>query len=152
MKNKVIAFGTFDYLHAGHESYLQQAKALGDHLTVVIARDTTVKKIKGSPPDHSERKRLKTIKNLPYVDKVILGTREDKFKAIRQNKPDIIALGYDQFIFTQQLKGLIIRNKLNTKIIRLEPYKPEINKSSIIKKQKCAATANPANQPQPQEA
>ena len=136
-KIKVLAFGTFDYLHEGHESYLQQAKELGNYLMVVVAKDETVRKIKGSPPDNTERKRQKALKALPYVDKVISGNRGDKFKAIKQYKPDIIALGYDQFVFTHQLKGILIQNKLNTEIVRLKPFKPDILKSSIIKKQKC---------------
>jgi len=137
---KVITFGTFDYLHAGHESYLRQAKENGDYLIVVVARDKTVRSIKGALPDKPERKRLKAIKSLPYVDKAILGNKDDKFKLIRQLKPDIIALGYDQFVFTYELEKLLIRNKLNTRIVRLKPYMPEINKSSIIK-QKCNSQA-----------
>lgn len=128
-----MAFGTFDYFHAGHESYLKQAKALGNHLTVVIARDDTVKHIKGHIPDTPEKKRLKAVKTLPFVDKAILGNRSDKFKIIKKYKPDIIALGYDQFVFTYQLKTLLIKYKINSRIVRLEPFKPEINKSSIIK-------------------
>ncbi len=134
-KIKVIAFGTFDYFHAGHENYLKQALALGDELVVVVARDETVKRIKGEKPDHSQRKRLKVIKSLPFVTKAVIGNREDKFKVIKQFKPDIIALGYDQFVFTYQLNKILIQNKMNTKIVRLKPFKPEINKSSIIKKQ-----------------
>lgn len=140
MKKKVMAFGTFDYLHAGHESYLRQAKEQGDYLIVVVGRDDTVKKVKGENPDNRERKRLKAIKSLEYVDKAVLGSHTDRFKQIIKHKPDVIALGYDQFVFTHQLKGLLIRNKLNTEIVRLKPYKPEINKSSIIK-QKCSQVA-----------
>ena len=36
---KVMAVGVFDLLHAGHLHYLEQAKSLGDHLTVVVAHD-----------------------------------------------------------------------------------------------------------------
>jgi len=160
---KILAFGTFDYFHAGHESYLKQASKLGTEqgghkaspstnepfceakhqLIVVVARDTTVQRIKGKKPDHSQRQRLKHIKSLKYVTKAVLGNREDKFKVVRQHKPDIIALGYDQFVFTYQLKKVLIQNKLNTKIVRLEPFQPEINKSSIIKtKNRVVATVD----------
>ncbi len=40
---KVMAVGVFDLLHAGHLHYLEQAKSLGDHLTVVVAHDDTVR-------------------------------------------------------------------------------------------------------------
>lgn len=136
---RVLAFGTFDYFHAGHESYLKQAAELGDQLIVIIARDETVQRIKGQKPDHSQKKRLKVVKSLPYVYKAAIGNRSDKFKVIKQFKPDIIALGYDQFVFTYQLKKILIANSMDTKIVRLKPFKPEINKSSIIKTQKCTA-------------
>ena len=129
----VMTFGTFDFFHAGHESYLKQAKQLGTNLIVIIARDKTVKQIKGNYPSQKEKERLKEIKKRNIADKIILGDHKDKYKVIKKYKPEIIALGYDQFAFTQQLKKIIINNNLNTKIIRLNPHKPEIYKSSIIK-------------------
>ncbi len=134
MKKKVMTFGTFDYLHAGHENYLKEARALGDQLIVIVARDRTAESIRGKRPDHSERKRLAAIKALPYVDKALLGDLEDKYKVIKKVKPYIIALGYDQFIFTQQLNRLLIDLKLNTIVMRLKPYHPEMYKSSLIKR------------------
>ena len=41
---RVMAVGVFDLLHAGHLHYMEQAKSLGDHLTVVVAHDDTVRK------------------------------------------------------------------------------------------------------------
>lgn len=131
---KVITFGTFDHFHAGHESYLKQAKELGDFLIVVIARDKTVKRIKGKLSSHSERERLAAVKESGLADKILLGSTGDKYEVILKHKPDVIALGYDQFAFTFRLNKLIIDNKLNTKIVRLKPYKPNVYKTSIIKK------------------
>jgi len=134
-----MAFGTFDYLHAGHENYLKEARALGDQLIVVVARDRTAKSIRGQAPDHSEKARLNTIKALSFVDKVILGDHEDKYRVIRKQKPHVIALGYDQFVFTQQLRRLLIDLKLDTIVTRLKPYHPEMYKSSLIRDQVTAA-------------
>lgn len=132
-KKKVMVFGTFDYFHAGHENLFEQAKKLGDYLIVIVARDETVKTIKGENPKYSEKKRLKTVEKHPLVDKAILGEIENKYKVIQKWKPDIIALGYDQFVFTYRLEKIIIDAKLNTEIHRLNPYKPEIFKSSLMK-------------------
>lgn len=129
-----MAFGTFDYLHAGHEHYLKEARELGDELIVVIARDRTAESIRGKRPDHSERKRAAKLKALPHVTKVILGDLEDKYRVIRKHKPHVIALGYDQFVFTQQLNRTIIDLKLDTVVTRLAAYKPEMYKSSLIKR------------------
>lgn len=133
-KRTVMAFGTFDYFHEGHENYLKQAKALGEHLIVIISRDRTVKQIKGRYPDYPERQRARVIRESNIADKVVLGYHGDKHKVLRKYRPDIIALGYDQFIFTQKLKKTLIDLKLDATIKRLDAYFPQIYKSSIIKK------------------
>jgi len=130
----VMAFGTFDYIHAGHENYLKKAKELGDYLIVIIARDETVKSVKGEFPHHSEKKRVNNLKNTGIPDKVMLGNAGDKHKVITKFKPKIIALGYDQYVFTQKLEKTLIDHGLDTEIIRLEPYFPQIYKTSLIKK------------------
>ena len=44
-----MIFGTFDLLHPGHFFVLEEAAKRGD-VTVVVARDSTVKRIKNRPP------------------------------------------------------------------------------------------------------
>ncbi len=135
-KNTVMAFGTFDYFHEGHENYLKQAKALGEYLIVVISRDRTVKQIKGEAPDHSERQRAKSVQQSGLVDKVVLGSHGDKHKVLAKYRPDFIALGYDQVVFTQKLEKTLSDLKLNARIKRLDAHFPQIFKSSLIKKEK----------------
>ncbi len=129
----VMAFGTFDFLHAGHENFLKQAKKLGSEILVVIARDNTVRSVKSRNPVNSERKRLRNLRQTGWVDKVILGNSGDKHKVILQNKPDIIALGYDQYVFTQTLQKTLIDHNLDSEIIRLDAYFPQVYKSSLIR-------------------
>jgi FAD synthetase len=130
---KVITFGTFDLFHPGHISYLKQAKKLGDHLTVIIARDQTVKEVKGFHPHDSEEIRLKNVENSQLANTVILGSISDKYQVLLDHKPNIIALGYDQQAFTENLKQFIINNDLTIQIVRLESYFPEKYKSSHLK-------------------
>ena len=134
----IMLFGTFDHLHAGHENLFTQAKALAKRLqnpltVAIVARDKTVAQIKGKKPENSEKDRVKNLEETNWTDLVLLGEKTDKYKAIRKHRPSIIALGYDQFAFTQQLEKLIIDLNLDAKIVRLNPYKPEIYKSSLIK-------------------
>ena len=131
----VMAFGTFDLLHPGHINFLNQAKKF-DQLIIVIGRDRTVKQIKGKLPKHTEKQRLEAIKHLKLADKVLLGSLTDKYAAIKKYRPDIIALGYDQKYFTERLKQKLKKLRLNTKVIRLKPFKPEKYKTSIIKNAK----------------
>lgn len=135
---KVLAFGTFDILHPGHENYLKQAKTLGDFLVVVVARDETVKKIKGKEPENPEDIRLTNVQNLKIADLVVLGhLGNDHYKIIEEIKPDIMALGYDQNNFiTENLEKELKRRNLNCQIFRLKPFHPEKYKTSLLKKKK----------------
>lgn len=132
-KKLVMVFGTFDYLHAGHENLFKQARTLGHEIIAIIGRDKTVKAIKGALPDHNEKERLKDLKETGWADKVVLGDEKDKMKVIKIYRPDVIALGYDQFAFTYGIKKLLIELKIDTEIVRLQPYSPDLYKSSIIK-------------------
>lgn len=133
----VMAFGTFDLLHPGHEFFLRQAKKYGDLLIVVIARDSTVKKLKGDLPHQNEKQRLKAVLSLNLADKAVLGDKEiDKHGAIKKYRPDIICVGYDQSYSIDGLEKLFKKIKLKTKIIRLKPFKPNLYKTSIIKNEK----------------
>jgi len=129
---KVLAFGTFDIFHPGHEYYLKEAKKYGNELQVVIARDATVKRVKGKYPVNSEGDRLNIIRSLDYVDKVVLGDKKDVYTVIVKLEPDVICLGYDQKAFTDNLKEKLIQKGLNPRIVRLEGFKPEVYKSSKL--------------------
>ena len=139
----VMAFGTFDYFHAGHENYLKQAKALGDTLVAVIARDATTTKVKSQKPTFPEKKRLRDVAGCKHVDKAVLGNQDDKYKIIKKIRPNVIALGYDQFAFTYGLEKFFIQEKMNAQIIRLLPFEPQTFKSSLIKK---SETTTPCDQ------
>ena len=94
---KVMAVGVFDLLHAGHLHYLEQAKSLGDYLTVVVAHDDTVRMRKHEPvTNHDLRKRM--VEGLKPVDEAIIGNSPEVsiFEILPVVNPDIIALGYDQ--------------------------------------------------------
>ncbi len=131
---KVLAFGTFDIFHPGHEFYLKKAKSLGDMLYVIISRDETVKKVKGQFPDFDEKKRQAKISYLNYVDKAILGNNgEDKLKLIEDINPDVICLGYDQNFFTESLKEELEKRGVYPEIVRAESFNPEEHKSSKLR-------------------
>lgn len=130
---RVLATGTFDLLHKGHQDFLRQAKSLGTELVVVIARDDTVKKVKGRESIHDEATRRLEVSLLPMVDQAVLGHKGDKYKIIEECKPDIIALGYDQSVFTHKLQEELQKRGLHPRITRLEAFHPEKYKSSLLR-------------------
>ncbi len=121
-----MVFGTFDILHPGHLFVFNEAKKLGDILVVVVARDSTVTTVKNITTQNDEQTRVNNIIDLQIADKVILGNPGDKYQVVREENPDMIALGYDQIAFTEDL----IKSFPNIKIVRLPPYKEDIYKSS----------------------
>jgi FAD synthetase len=120
---KILIFGSFDILHKGHLNLFKQAREHGGKLIAVIARDETIKKLKGKAPRHREKTRLRHVAK--HVDLAVLGNKTNKYAIIKRIKPDVICLGYDQNSFTKDLK-----KHFRGKIIRLKPYKPHIYKSS----------------------
>lgn len=129
-KVKIMVFGTFDILHLGHLNFLKQAKKYGDYLIIVVARDKTVKKVKGKKPKKNEKIRLAEIKKLKIADRVVLGDLKNKLRIVYEFKPDIICLGYDQKNFVALLKKI----KFPLKIVRLKPYQAKEYKSSKLNK------------------
>lgn len=94
---RVLVFGSFDGIHDGHRAMLRQAKNLGQHLTVVVAKDDIVTSLKGDLPKYPISKRIEFIKNENLADRVIPSDHTlNTWKVLHQNKPEIIALGYDQ--------------------------------------------------------
>lgn len=141
-KKTVIAFGTFDVLHLGHIHYLKKAKALGDKLIVVVATDRNAERVKGKKPWHSAKERLKIIESLKMVDKAVIGLRSDKFSIIEKYRPDVIALGYDQKVDEEELKDYLKKKNLNAKVVRISAYKPQLYKSTLIKRSICKDAEN----------
>ena len=119
---KVMATGTFDLLHPGHIYYLKEAKKLGDTLAVVVATDTTVRRLKHEPVNPEET-RLNLIKELKMVDKAYLGHEDDMYEIVEEIKPDIIALGFDQIHDENKIKSELKKRKINAKVVRLSEFK-----------------------------
>lgn len=128
-----MVFGTFDILHRGHIYFLKEAKKLGNKLVAVVARDENVTRLKGKSPLYNYKHRINQIKKTHIADKIILGDLVDIFKCIKVEKPDIIALGYDQKYFIFELKQFIKNSEEKIKIIKIGSYYPLRYKSSIIK-------------------
>jgi FAD synthetase len=121
---KVMATGTFDLLHMGHIFYLREAKKLGDTLVVVVATDSTVRKLKHDPITPQEI-RVNLIKELKMVDEAYLGHEDDMYRIVEEIKPDIIALGFDQIHNDSTIKNELKKRKLNVKVVRLSKYEGE---------------------------
>jgi cytidyltransferase-like protein len=139
---KIMVFGTFDGLHKGHFNFFKQAKSLvkNPFLIVSIARDNNVLKIKNEKPIFSEKERLNLVRRNKSIDKAVLGGKVKYLPHILKEKPDIIALGYDQKAYVEELKKDLknlsaqASKGILVKIIRLKPYKEKIYKNHLLRK------------------
>lgn len=137
----VMVFGTFDLLHEGHRFLFREAKKHGDSLTVVVARDKNVLRVKGNEPAHKEQDRLRHVRAEPHVDRAVLGHIDDVYRILEETRPAVICLGYDQRAFTDTLEAELARRNITATVIRLPAYRPETYKSSLIKKSNSLSTA-----------
>jgi FAD synthetase len=139
-KTIIIASGVFDLLHLGHVRFLEQAKAAGGKnakLIVVIARDSTIEKMKGRKPIMSETERQALVQSLKVVDESVLGYESlDIGEIILDIKPDVIALGYDQAEMEKQVKQYIDAHHLPVRVVRIGKFGENTLDSSTKIKQK----------------
>jgi FAD synthetase len=114
-----MATGVFDILHLGHLHYLEESKKLGDELVVVVATDTTVRKRKHEPIT-PEKMRRELVASLKPVDKAVLGREGgDIFEIVKDLRPDIITLGYDQPFDQRNLEKELSKRGLKVKVVRM---------------------------------
>tara|TARA_B100001113_G_scaffold314587_1_gene280270 strand:- start:38 stop:481 length:444 start_codon:yes stop_codon:yes gene_type:complete len=126
---RVMAVGVFDLLHAGHLHYLEQAKALGDYLTVVIAHDDTVRKRKHEPVTGSDL-RCRLVAGLKPVDEAIVGNHPNTpmYDILNIVKPDVIALGYDQEHAEERIrKDLLEQGRTEIKVCRVSGLSDDLD-------------------------
>ncbi|MDP6864158.1 MAG: FAD synthase [Candidatus Poseidoniaceae archaeon] len=126
---RVMAVGVFDLLHAGHLHYLEQAKVLGNHLTVVVAHDDTVRKRKHEPVTGQDLRR-RMVEGLKPVDEAIIGNPPDVpiFDILPSVNPDVIALGYDQEHAEERIRiSLEERGLGHIKVIRVEGLSDDLD-------------------------
>lgn len=91
--------GCYDILHAGHVTYLQKSKELGDLLIVGLNSDRSIRSTKGPlRPIVDERERAIVIAALECVDYVIIFQEDSPLNLIETLKPDIYAKGGDYTI------------------------------------------------------
>ena len=123
MARKVLVAGVFDLIHPGHLYFLQRAKELGE-VYVVVARDSTVEKIKGRRPVVPEDQRLEVVRQLKPVDHALLGGEGDLLKVVEEVRPDIVLLGPNQPFDEDELREELRRRGLEVEVLRLsEVYK-----------------------------
>ncbi|MBF0270774.1 MAG: D-glycero-beta-D-manno-heptose-7-phosphate kinase [Magnetococcales bacterium] len=92
----IFTNGCFDLLHAGHVTYLEKARNLGNRLIVGLNTDRSVQAIKGpSRPVIYQEDRARVLAALASVDMILLFDEPTPLELIHLLRPDVIAKGAD---------------------------------------------------------
>lgn len=92
----VFTNGCFDILHAGHVTYLEQARAQGDRLIVAINDDGSVSRLKGpGRPINAVDRRMAVLAGLGAVDWVVSFSEDTPERLLKQVQPDVLVKGGD---------------------------------------------------------
>ncbi len=95
-KRVVFTNGVFDILHAGHVTYLQAARDLGDVLIVGVNTDASVQRLKGPErPVNTLHDRLTVLSALRCVDHVIAFDDDTPLRIITALLPNVLVKGGD---------------------------------------------------------
>ncbi len=95
-KRAVFTNGCFDILHAGHVTYLERARNLGDILIVALNTDASTRRLKGTGrPINPLKDRAKVVAALESVTYVVSFGEDTPLKIIQKIKPDILVKGGD---------------------------------------------------------
>jgi D-beta-D-heptose 7-phosphate kinase/D-beta-D-heptose 1-phosphate adenosyltransferase len=92
----VMTNGCFDFLHAGHVAYLEEAKSLGDRLVVAVNDDESVRRLKGDDrPVNALQDRMAVLAGLAAVDWVVPFSEDTPARLIQMMLPDVLVKGGD---------------------------------------------------------
>jgi FAD synthetase len=131
----ILVGGVFDLIHPGHIHTLKAAKAEGDVLVVIVARQSTAQKIKKYRTIyHDEQLRKDLVTSLKFVDLALVGKEGTLYDTVEYVKPNVIALGYDQAHSEKDIAENCKKRNLNVQVIRLSTPIPG-SKSSKIKEE-----------------
>lgn len=98
IKGKKVVFtnGCFDFIHAGHVTYLREAKKLGDILVIGLNSDSSVRRLKGiSRPINEQKDRALILSEFESVDYIVIFEEDTPYNVIKQLNPDVLAKGGD---------------------------------------------------------
>jgi len=135
----VLTSGAFDLIHYGHIRLLEEAKRLGGQdarLVVIVARDETIRRLKGRPPVIPEDQRRAVVEALRVVDEALLGYEDlDMATVIDLVQPEIIAVGYDQDNIAALALKVIEERGLKIQVKRINRFgRTDLDSSSKIKR------------------
>jgi rfaE bifunctional protein nucleotidyltransferase chain/domain len=128
----VFTNGCFDLLHAGHVSYLEEARRLGDFLVVGLNADSSLRRLKGpSRPINPQEHRAKVLAALSCVDYVVIFEEDTPERLITALRPDVLVKGADWP--EEKIVGASFVKSYGGKVARI-PFRHQVSTTQIVKR------------------
>ena len=130
-KKIVFTNGAFDLLHAGHATYLEQARQLGDVLVVGLNTDASVRRYKWAKrPVVDEQNRARLLAALECVDFVTWFDEDEPKALIAELQPDVLVKAED---WAHYVSGRDIVEARGGKVV-LAPMVKGLSTTALIEK------------------
>lgn len=131
-KRIVFTNGCFDLLHAGHLSYLQKARSLGDILVVGVNTDESITRLKGKKrPIVPLKERMELLSGMACIDYVIPFAEDTPKQLIETIIPQVLVKGADYTVENIVGADVVLANGGEVKTIELVPG---LSSSKLIEK------------------
>lgn len=137
--HSAILFGTFDGIHNGHRFLLRQALDFAEKVTVILAKDSVVYRLKGHQTEMSFSERENVLyKEFPGV--IVRGgdEEEESWNSVRETNPDVLVTGYDQ----TELRIALQKSFPHIPLITVGDHKGTELHSSLLRKKSNANNQN----------
>jgi D-glycero-beta-D-manno-heptose 1-phosphate adenylyltransferase len=130
----VVTNGCFDLLHAGHVTYLENARKLGDALLIGLNGDESVRQLKGEGrPINAEQDRAAVLAALECVTAVCVFTERTAAGFVARARPDIYVKGGDYSLDTINQEERRIVEESGGKVVIL-PFLPGKSTTALLRK------------------
>ncbi len=130
----VVTNGCFDLLHAGHVTYLEQARKHGDLLLVGLNSDRSVREFKGPDrPINAEQDRAMVLAGLESVGAVCIFDEPNAQAFLEEARPDVYVKGGDYTLETLNQRERRAVESLGGKIVII-PMVPGKSTTALLKK------------------
>jgi D-beta-D-heptose 7-phosphate kinase/D-beta-D-heptose 1-phosphate adenosyltransferase len=126
----IMTNGVFDILHAGHVTYLEAARRMGDRLIVAVNDDASVKRLKGaSRPVNPLPNRMLVLAALSCVDWVVPFSEDTPERLICKLLPDVLVKGGDYRAEDVAGYGCVTKNGGKVEIL---PFVEGLSHTNVI--------------------
>jgi len=130
----VFTNGCFDIIHAGHVTYLEQARALGDCLIIGLNSDDSVRRLKGpARPINDQSSRASVLSALACVDCIAIFEEDTPYNLINLVHPHVLVKGGDWKV--EDIIGGDIVKSYGGEVLTI-PFKDSHSTSDILEKMK----------------